>query len=87
MQDQTTEKVQSNKRVKDPWWRFALGVLLLYAGVKSLFIPDPNMPIELQYSNLTQKISGDLFQVVVCLVGIWLIIGGIIILRKKQANS
>lgn len=86
MQDQTTEKVQSKKRVKDPWWRFAIGALLLFVGIKDLFFPDPNMPIELQYSNLTQKISGDLVQVVLCLVGIWLILAGINLIRQNRTK-
>jgi uncharacterized membrane protein HdeD (DUF308 family) len=87
MPEQTTNEVQSEKRVKNPWWRLAIGVLLLYAGVKSLFVQDPNLPAELQYSNLTQRVSGDIVQVVLCLVGIWLIIAGIQILRKSQSKS
>jgi uncharacterized membrane protein HdeD (DUF308 family) len=86
MPEQTTKEVQSEKLVKNPWWRFVLGALLLYAGVTSLFFPDPNMPTELQYSNLTQKVSGDFVQVALGLVGIWLILAGINILRKRQAK-
>jgi uncharacterized membrane protein HdeD (DUF308 family) len=82
-----TKEVQIVTRVKNPWWRFILGALLLYAGVKSLFLPDPNIPIELRYSNLTQKVSGEFVQAVLGIVGIWLIFAGINILRKRQTKS
>jgi uncharacterized membrane protein HdeD (DUF308 family) len=86
VQDQTSDTVQSKKRVKHPGWRLAFGALLLFLGIKSLFFPDPNMPIELQYSNLTQKVSGDFVQVVLCLVGIWLILAGANLMRQNRTK-
>jgi uncharacterized membrane protein HdeD (DUF308 family) len=84
--DQTTEKTRSKERAKDPGWRLAVGVLLVFLGIRSLFFPDPNMPPELQYSNLTQKISGEFVQVVICLVGIWLVFAGINIIRQNRTK-
>jgi hypothetical protein len=87
MPEQMTNEKRSEKRAKDPMWRFAFGVPLAFLGIKSLFLPNPNIPVELQYSNQTQKVSGEFVQAVLTLIGIWLIYRGITLIRQNRTKS
>jgi uncharacterized membrane protein len=59
--------------MKSGIWKLAVGLILIFLAVNSWLAPIRNIPAALQYSNDTQRISGEVTQFLIFLVGIWLI--------------
>jgi len=54
-------------------WKLALGLILFFFAVNGLLASNRDIPPVLQYSNDTQRISGEVTQFLILLLGLWLI--------------
>jgi uncharacterized membrane protein HdeD (DUF308 family) len=65
---------ERHQRPKSPGlWKLVLGLILVVGSIRAWIAANPNIPTYLQYSNDTQRFAGIAAQVVIFLLGTWLI--------------
>jgi hypothetical protein len=84
MKDDGNPKPEGRRGIQ--WWKLGVGFPLLFLGIRALFFPDPNLPDALKYSNATEQFSGNLVQIILCIVALWLIVSGLRSALRKPPN-
>lgn len=74
-----TDEIPKQRRVS--FWQLGLGIILLLLGLKNL---DPNAPAELKPANAGQAIGYYGVTAAFIIFGVFLIVVGIQILRRKS---
>jgi len=67
-------------------WKLVVGLFLVFGYINSLLRSDRDVPAALQYSNETQRIAGNLTQLVIFLIGVGLILEWLVpaLLKRKR---
>jgi predicted MFS family arabinose efflux permease len=78
---------EERQRSKRPGvWKLPVGLILVFLAVNGLLANDRDIPSVLQYSNETQRISGEATQLLILLLGVGLI-GSWLLTRWKNRKQ
>jgi hypothetical protein len=73
-------------RQRIQFWKLGLGLLLVFAEIKTLLTPDSEFPQALRYANITQQVSGYVVSGIIFVVGAFLIVSGVKSALPRQSN-